>query len=388
MSALFFERPILNSPYDYPSEHWQLNKDGQPSDKTIPNRRPSELITPVPRPKKQRGSKASQAEMVLNASDGLSDEEQAYTLKPIVNEIRSQVDEWRKLPSPDQWGVTPTTARLLQHWRHHKFQSIRPFFCQVEAVETAIWLAEVAPRKSARGKKIWAHLDNANAASNPDLFRIALKLATGAGKTTVMAMLIAWQTLNAARQYNSKRYSKGFLIVAPGITIKERLRVLQPNDPDSYFRHRELIPPDMLGDINQAKIVITNYHAFRRRDTFEAAKGTRRLAQGRGPELKTLETEGQMLKRVAGDLMGMGNTVVINDEAHHCYRKRPDGYGDEPLKGEEKKEAEKSDEAARLWISGLEIAKKKLGVHTVYDLTVFSPRLRLPRRRPLPLGGQ
>ena len=130
--------------------------------------------------------------------------------------------------NPEQWLVTPETARLLQHWRHHEFQGIRPFFCQIEAVETAIWLAEVAPKLGARAAKFRESIEDANRASNPELLRIALKLATGAGKTTVMAMLIAWQTINAARHPNSKSFSDGFLIVAPGITIRDRLRVLLP----------------------------------------------------------------------------------------------------------------------------------------------------------------
>ena len=131
--------------------------------------------------------------------------------------------------------VTPETARLLQHWRHHKFNDTRPFFCQVEAVETVIWLTEVAPHFVA-GKSILEHLAAANRDANPELQRLALKLATGAGKTTVMAMLIAWQTVNAVRRAGSKHFTRGFLVVAPGLTIKDRLRVLQPNDPDSYYK--------------------------------------------------------------------------------------------------------------------------------------------------------
>jgi len=127
--------------------------------------------------------------------------------------------------------VTPETTRLLQHWRHHKFNDVRPFFCQVEAAETAIWLTEVAPL-SKNGKRLLDHLVAANKDANPELMRLALKLATGAGKTTVMAMLIAWQTINAVRRPGSKNFSRGFLVCAPGLTIKDRLRVLQPNDPD------------------------------------------------------------------------------------------------------------------------------------------------------------
>ena len=117
--------------------------------------------------------------------------------------------------------------------------------------------------------------------------RLALKLATGAGKTTVMAMIIAWQTINAVRRPNSKNFTRGFLVVTPGLTIKDRLRVLQPNDPDSYYQSRELVPDDMLDDLNRAKIVITNYHAFKLRERIELSKGGRSLLQGRrGEELQ------------------------------------------------------------------------------------------------------
>jgi hypothetical protein len=169
MGHPFFDRPILNSPYAYPSRHWELDDTGQPTQKIIETRRRAEFITPIPKPKKQKGA-----------------------------------------PSH------PETARLLQHWRHHNFSGIRPFFCQIEAVETAIWLTEVAPQIGKAGKRFLDHLANANHDANPELMRLALKLATGAGKTTVMAMLIAWQTINAVRRPGSKRFTRGFLIVAPG----------------------------------------------------------------------------------------------------------------------------------------------------------------------------
>ena len=199
--------------------------------------------------------------------------------------------------------------------------------------------------------------------------RLALKLATGAGKTTVMAMLMAWQTINAVRRPNSKTFTRGFLIVAPGLTIRDRLRVLQPNDPDSYYASRELIPSDMLGDLERAKIVITNYHAFKLRERLELSRGGRALLQGRGEALHTLETEGQMLQRVMPELMGMKNILVINDEAHHCYREKPDADDDSDLKGDDRQEAEKNNEAARVWISGLEVVARKLGVSRVIDLS-------------------
>jgi type III restriction enzyme len=307
--------------------------------------------------------------MLFDEGHGLSDEKQQYETISLINELRQAVDQWRDLPNPNQWQVTPETARLLQHWRHHDFSGIRPFFCQVEAVETAIWLTEVAPHTKA-GKRILDHIAAANRDANPDLMRVALKLATGAGKTTVMAMLIAWQSVNAVRHPGSRNFTRGFLVCAPGLTIRDRLRVLQPNDPDAYYKDRELVPTDMLEDMTRAKIVITNYHAFKRRERIELSAGGRALLQGRGGEaLDTLETEGQMLQRVMPELMGMKNILAINDEAHHCYREKPKEVDDAGLKGDERKEADKNNEAARLWICGLEAVNRKLGLGRVIDLS-------------------
>ena len=322
MENPFFNQPILNSPYEYPSRHWELDESGQ-----------------------------------------------QYDLTAIINEVRRRVDAWRNLPDPAQWRVTPETARLLQHWRHHRFSGIRPFFCQVEAAETAIWLTEVAPQAGRAGRDFLDHLANANRDANPDLPRLALKLATGAGKTTVMAMLIAWQTVNAARRPQSSRFTRSFLVVTPGITIKDRLRVLQPNDPDSYYRSRELVPTDMRADLDKARIVITNYHAFKLRDRLELSKGGRALLQGRGEPLAAQETEGQMLQRVMPELMGAKGLLVLNDEAHHCYREKPGEDDEGDLKGDDRREAERNREAARLWISGLETVQRKLGLNRVFDLS-------------------
>ena len=300
----------------------------------------------------------------------LEAERQQYDLTQIINSVRQQVEQWRNLPNQSLWRVTPETGRLLQHWRRHQFSGIRPFFCQIEAVETAIWLTEVAPRFGKVGKRFLDYLAKANNEANPDLQRLALKLATGAGKTTVMAMLIAWQTINAVRRPQSRRFTRGFLVVTPGITIKDRLRVLQPNDPDSYYQGRDLVPGDMLPDLEKAKIVITNYHALKRRERLSLSKGGRSLLQGRGKPLTTLETEGQMLQRVMPELMGVRNILVINDEAHHCYRQRPPGETEEgALVGDDKKEAKKNTEAARLWISGLEMVGKRMGISGVVDLS-------------------
>ena len=364
----FFEQPILNSPYEYPASHWELDDQGQPTQQVIEHRRRADFITPIPKPRKRKAPKG-QGQMVIDEGMGLSTQEQQYEITANLNEIRRHVDQWRELRNPNDWRVTPETARLLQHWRHHEFSDIRPFFCQREAVETVIWLTEVAPKFGRVGRGFLNRLVNVNKEANPELSRLALKLATGAGKTTVMAMIIAWQTINAVRHPNSRRFTRGFLVVAPGITIKDRLRVLQPNDPDSYYASRELAPRDMLGDIERARIVITNYHALRRRDRAALSKGGRALLKGRGAELDTVETEGQMVQRVIPDLMGMKNIWALNDEGHHCYRHKPGEDEEGTLKGDDKKEANKNNEAARVWISGLEIVKRRLGVRQVLDLS-------------------
>ena len=232
MDNRFFEKPVLNSPYEYPRQHWELDDQGQPTQRIIERRRRAEFITPIPKPRKRKRS-ARQQELVFDEGKGLSTEDQAYDPTSNINQLRRQVDQWRLLPNPNDWRVTPETARLLQHWRHYKFNNLQPFFCQVEAAETAFWLIEVAPKIGKTGKDFLELLANANNDANPDLLRLALKMATGAGKTTVMAMLIAWQTINANRRPQSKKFTRGFLVVVPGLTIRDRLRVLQPNDPDS-----------------------------------------------------------------------------------------------------------------------------------------------------------
>ena len=363
----FFDRPILNSPYEYPAQHWELDATGQPTNRILDQRRQVSFITPIPRPKK--GGVAQKSLVFDDEARRAETEGQQYELARTINSVRAAVDRWRTLPDPGQWRVTPETACLLQHWRHHAFSHLRPFFCQIEAAETVIWLTEVAPALGNAGRPFLDHLEVANQQANPDLARLALKLATGAGKTTVMAMLIAWQTINSVRRPTSRRFTRGFLVVTPGITIKDRLRVLQPNDPDSYYQSRELVPGDMLGDLERAKIVITNFHAFKRRETMEVSKGGRALLQGRGPDLRSLETEGQMLQRVMPELMGMRNVLALNDEAHHCYREKPGDDDEGDLKGDDREEAKKNREAARLWISGLEAAGRAMGLARVIDLS-------------------
>jgi type III restriction enzyme len=260
--------------------------------------------------------------------------------------------------------VTPTTDRLLEYWTNAEREK-KLFFCQIEALETAIYITEVAKKYG----DAWMEnqLREANNASNPGLSRVAFKMATGSGKTVVIAMIIAWQALNKFANFQDARFSDTFLIVTPGITIRDRLRVLLPNDPENYYRQRDIVSADLLEKLQQARLIITNFHAFKLREQVEAGKLTKTILAEGQPGLFT-ETPDQMVRRVCRELGNKKNIVVINDEAHHCYRRKPDGE-DETLTGDDRKEAEKREEEARVWISGLEAVKTKLGVRVIYDLS-------------------
>ena len=309
----FYDRPILNSPYRAPELHHPLDKNGQPLEgQPEQGRRPSRFIVPVPASRKRNAG--AQASLDL----------ETYTENALINEIRGYVEAWRRLRNPVDWGVTAISRRLLEHWRDPNFVGAPPFFCQIEAVETIIWLTEVAPRRDAT-KRLLDQIAKANEEANPELLRVAMKMATGSGKTTVMAMLIAWQAVNAARK-DSKDFSRAFLIITPGITIKDRLRVLLPSEADNLYETRGIVPPDMLPDIRRAEIVITNYHAFQHRETLALPKVARSFLQGNDPEPpRTTETDGEMLERACGKLMNYDRVNVINDEAHHCYRHKVGG---------------------------------------------------------------
>jgi type III restriction enzyme len=373
----FFDHPILNSPYKCPNRHWELDENNMPTQTINNSRRDASFVTPIPISRRQRNQNSANLHNTNSTSRSISSEAQEYRLSELIDELRYHISKWRQLPDVKTWKVTPETARLLQHWRHHEFNGICPFFCQIEAVETAVWLTEVAPKAGNTGLKFLEHLKNANNEANPGLNRLALKLATGAGKTTVMAMLIVWQTINAVRYPANSRFSKAFLVVTPGITIKDRLQVLRPNDPNSYYASRELVPTDMLGDIQRARVVITNFHAFKRREKIEISNAGRALLNGRhGEGINTVEPEGQMLQRVIGDLMGEDNVIVFNDEAHHCYREKSGEKKEIDIKMDENKkdvttEANTNNKTARLWISGLEIIEKHLkrGICRVFDLS-------------------
>jgi type III restriction enzyme len=344
--------PVLNSPYEEPERHFVFDKDGI-TDQIAETRRLSSYFLPIPPAKKKGGQTVVQGDWLGERIE----------TNDFVNRIRARMEAWRGLGRP---GITAVTRSLLDRWRSEDRER-RLFFCQVEAMETAIYLTEVADRNSDG----WVHdtLRTANEGANPGLSRVAFKMATGSGKTVVMAMLIAWQALNKIANQQDRRFSDSFLIVTPGITIKDRLRVLLPNDPDTYYTEMDLLTADQLVQLMQARIVVTNFHTFLRRDKIDVASLTKKVLAG--PEGNTdafKETPGEMARRVCRELGSKRNLVVINDEAHHCYREKP-GSEEEKLEADERAEAKTNTEAARVWISGLEAIRDKFSLRAVYDLS-------------------
>ena len=351
MSQVVIENPIINSPFDEPTRHFRFTDEGI-TDEIVDARRTSSYFVPIARPK-AKGSKQLQFDTEWT-QDRIEENK-------LVNDIRRRVALWRK---GGYVGVTPTTARLIAYWTDPNREK-KLFFCQNEALETAIYIAEVAKKYG----DAWIEnaIREANAASNPGVPRTAFKMATGSGKTVVMAMFIAWHTLNKCANPQDARFSDTFLIVTPGITIRDRLRVLLPNDPDNYYRQRDIVPAQLQDQLGRAKILITNYHAFQLRERVTAGKITKSiLADGQSSPFT--ENPDQMVRRVCRELGAKKNIIVLNDEAHHCYRRKPDAE-DEKLTGDDRVEAKQRDQEARVWISGLEAVKAKIGMKAIYDLS-------------------
>lgn len=357
----FDKNPILNSPYRSPEKHWKLDKSGLPTGAIEPSRRRSTYLIPVPPVKRKKHT--AQSELIA--------EESNETENTLVKPIRQEVEAWRRLPLPKS-GVTYATQELLKHWRSEATLP-RLFFCQLEAIETLIWLNEIAPN-TREGRKWLEEIAKHNEAANPGLVRFATKMATGAGKTVVMAMLIAYHAINKARLPKSSVFVNHFLIITPGITIKDRLRVLLPQDPNNYYKQHNLVPDELRGYLPDARVVVANYHTFQRRETQKLTKQEREVLRGHGEELDTLETEGKMLRRACRELLRADQVIIINDEAHHCYRQKEITKEDSKklewkLDPDEKQDLKADQKAARLWITGIETLGKTVELRAVHDLS-------------------
>ncbi|MGI8679845.1 MAG: BPTD_3080 family restriction endonuclease [Jatrophihabitans sp.] len=344
--------PIVNRPYDIPERHFEIGPHG-PTGVIKDGRRPSESFIPIAASRKGRDG-AVQTALDFDVTGERRERNE------LVNELRRDVAKWR---AADYDRATAISKKLLRHWADETREN-RVLFCQREAAETAIFLAEVAGR---HGYADWRRrLDEPNAEHNSGLPRVALKMATGAGKTVVMAMLIAWQTANKVQTPRDARFAKRFLIVTPGITIRDRLRVLQPGSEGNYYAERDLVPSDLEGAIKQAQIVITNYHSFQLKDAKEirGVNGNTRKILLAGKKADPFrETPDAMVSRVLREFVSSKEQVVVfNDEAHHCYQ-------DKPIGATLSKDQQDANASARQWFKGLQAVHKRLGIKTVYDLS-------------------
>ena len=350
--SVVIQNPIINSPFAEPERHFRFDDEGI-TNQIVAERRISAYFVPIAQPKKKGKDRQK------TFDDWTADRiEENHT----VNFIRQRVRIWRE---GGYAQVTPVTRRLLEHWKGED-RYRRLFFCQIEALETLIYITEIAHKFG--DQVITNDLRRFAADANPDLYRIACKMATGSGKTVVMAMVIAWHTLNKLANPQDNRFSDTFLIVTPGITIRDRLRVLMPNDPGNYYEQLDVVPPDLKDQLLKARILITNFHAFKRREKVKAGKLTKQILSG-GDSTAFTESEGEMVRRVCRGLGHKKNIIVLNDEAHHCYRRRVDGEEEVKLTGDDRKESQQREEEARIWISGLEAVKRKIGIKTVYDVS-------------------
>ncbi len=347
------ENPVINSPYVEPVQHFVTTADGTVTGEIAPRRRPSEFFVPVARPKKLSG------QLTIDAFGGPKRQQP----NEIVNEIRQAVARWRAQRYPH---ITSTTRDLLDHWRDEDRER-RLFFCQIEAAETAIYLTEAAEKLG--DTKALNVIRGENATHNGGLPRFAFKMATGSGKTVLMAMLIAWQALNKVANPQDRRFSDRFLVVTPGITIRDRLRVLYPNDTGNFYQALDIVTPEQLDRLQSATILVTNFHAFLRRDKIQAASLTKKVLSGFEDDERFRETPAEMVRRVCRVFGNAKNIVVLNDEAHHCYAPAPKEEAQEgTLDADERALASKDLEEARVWLSGVQAVRDKLGVRAVFDL--------------------
>ncbi|MEX1164393.1 MAG: DEAD/DEAH box helicase family protein [Nitriliruptor sp.] len=352
MGDVVIDDPILNSPFEEPGRHFRFSDDGI-TDEIVEERRRSGYFVPVP------SARVQQPQLELETQWT----QDRYRPNDFINEVRDYVARWR---AAGHDGVTSTTRDLLAYWTDG--DRSRPlFFAQREAVETAIFLTEIGGKEFG-GTFLQNQLREWADEFNPGLLRAAFKMATGSGKTTVMGMLIAWHTLNKVANPQDRRFGDAFLVVAPGITIKDRLRVLLPTDPDNVYRDRDLVPPERMQALARARVVVTNYHAFLPRVTAQV-KPLAREVLGYDDRNPFVESQAQVVRRVLRDLgSSKRNVVVLNDEAHHCYEPREAAQRPK-MSREERSEATSRDKEARVWLSGLRAVDEERGVKVVYDLS-------------------
>lgn len=325
---------IINSAYREPTTHWKYD-----------------IVT---KSFHQESGRRPAGYVVAGAQRNDYNDQGEFKLLPLVNRIRPRVKAWREAGYP---GITGVTKRLLEHWHDKEARQYPFFFCQLDAIETIIWLTE-APDADKVGIDI--------PGDGGDFHRICTKMCTGSGKTTVMAMLIAWHVCNKVAYPQDTRFSKNILIVAPGITVKNRLKVLQFGGQNNYYVLFSIVPSSMLQDLRQGRILIIHWRELSW-DTDEE------LAKKKSVDKRGALSDEAYTRKILGEMKNARNILVINDEAHHAWRKNPEVKIS--LKGQDKKDYVQNEEQATVWISGLDRINKTRNIMTCYDFsaTPFAP---------------
>lgn len=325
---------IINSAYKEPEQHWKYDLNAQ-SFIREPGRRPAGYF--VSRPGSNQHSDVG-----------------AFIELPMVNRIRPRVKAWRKAGYP---GVTGVTKTLLEHWNNPDARQYQFFYCQLDAIETLVWLAE-APDAQKVGIEIGS--------DGGEFQRLCTKLCTGGGKTAVMAMLIAWQVCNKVTYPRDTRFSKNVFVIAPGLTVKNRLAVLETGGTTNYYHEFNIVPVALMDLLHQGKVFITNWHALAW-DSEEA------LAKKKSVDKRGMMSDEAYARSVLGEMAHSQNILVINDEAHHAWRKNPEVKVS--LTGQDRREYVESEEQATVWVGGMDRIHKARRILCCYDFsaTPFAP---------------
>ncbi len=327
------DRLIINTPYEEPARHWRYERETRTFD-LAQGRRPAGYV-------------------VASGDSQAFDDPGVFVEIPLVNQIRPRVQAWRKAGYP---GVSSITKRLLEHWRDpEEFEARRFFFCQLEAIETLIWLLE-APAAGRVGVEI--------PGDGGAFARQCCKMATGSGKTIVMAMVIAWHVLNKVAAPQDARFAKNVLVVAPGLTVKSRLAVLGPAADGNYYEAFNIVPSAMLDKLRQGKVLIRNWHAL-------AWDSAEQVKKRRSVDKRGVKSDEAYTREVLGEMAGARNLLVINDEAHHAWRVNWEAEG-KYLRSRDLKD---SAQEATVWIGGLDRLQRSRGILSCYDFsaTPFTP---------------
>jgi type III restriction enzyme len=333
MAQTTIDRLIINSPYQEPSRHWRYDRETRLFD-LAEGRRPAGYV-------------------VASESSKAFDDPGIFIEIPLVNQIRPRVKAWREAGYP---GVSGITRRLLEYWTDpEEFEARRFFFCQLEAIETLIWLTE-APAAERVGIDI--------SGDGGAFLRRCCKMATGSGKTIVMAMAIAWHILNKVAHPQDARFAKNVLVIAPGLTVRNRLKVLELAAEGNYYEAFRIVPSALLDKLRQGRVLVRNWHALAWESEEQVKK--RRSVDKRGPKSDEAYT-----REVLGEMASARNLLVINDEAHHAWRVNWEAEG----KYLRTRDLKDSAAEATVWIGGLDRLHNTRGILTCYDFsaTPFTP---------------